>query len=547
MRVDTSRLRRGVRVVLSACERGFESAPFPAALLAAVILASIVGFGSALSGSFLSDDFAYIGRFAAMPSSAWLSLFVRDWSGGIWGYPLPELRPLVGLSLAIDARLWGTWAWGYHLTNLAIHIGCAWLVGAIAWRVSGTRFCALTAALLFAVYPVHTEAIVWITGRVDLIFTFFYLCAILAWFTYRMNGGRVALVSAWLSFALAAYSKEAGLTVPVMAALGDILFVRQRAKQNLKQICAPYAGWIVIAVIYAVCRRAALGPALFSATRDSGMNFTGDLIAHQRAYLRSLFLDSGLRPFVGASRSWRNWALVLMSIAILTWLSLRARRLAASLFFGPVWYLLATVPLIVTYLSARHLYLASVGICIAWAIGLEALPRRVGASLAAILITSFLLTLPAAERPWRDAAAISRAATLAVQQADQRAPAGAALVIDVPVTLDTVWLWAWASPFALKPPFQDHDLSRSRVILEAPRTYFRLQEWLDPKRFAQLADANGAMIVQSTDDGMRSWWCPSGRLQPAAARLANDLTGEMDERTIDAAWKRFMNDVAERQ
>src|SRR5262249_18615681 len=48
---------------------------------------------------------------------------------------------------------------------------------------------------------------------------------------------------------------------------------------------------------------------------------------------------------------------------------------ANILYFGPVWWLVATAPLAVTYLSPRHLYLASVAVAIGIAFVVEGLWR----------------------------------------------------------------------------------------------------------------------------------------------------------------------------
>lgn len=62
------------------------------------LFASLVGFGWTLDSYFIAGDFAYFGRFHNYSLTAWPELFVREWSAGIWGRTLPELRPLTALS-----------------------------------------------------------------------------------------------------------------------------------------------------------------------------------------------------------------------------------------------------------------------------------------------------------------------------------------------------------------------------------------------------------------------------------------------------------------
>ena len=103
----------------------------------AAVVGSLAAYGTALNGSFVGDDFAYVGRFFTFPLADWPRLFIREWSEGMWGFPLPELRPMTALTFMLDARVWGLSAVGFRLTNLALHAISAVIVGSIATRVAG--------------------------------------------------------------------------------------------------------------------------------------------------------------------------------------------------------------------------------------------------------------------------------------------------------------------------------------------------------------------------------------------------------------------------
>jgi len=89
-----------------------------------------------LGGGFIGDDFVYIARCAAYPWSDWPRLFTREWSEGIWGFPLSELRPFSALSFGLDARLYGGEAVGYRISNLILHVGVVAAVFRLTWRRS---------------------------------------------------------------------------------------------------------------------------------------------------------------------------------------------------------------------------------------------------------------------------------------------------------------------------------------------------------------------------------------------------------------------------
>src|SRR5687767_8767312 len=100
----------------------------PWRLWAMVLGVAAVIFIPVLNVGFLGDDFVYIARFHAMPWADWPRLFVREWSEGVWGQPLKELRPFAALSYMIDARWSGGNAVGYRLVNLAWHLVAVALV-----------------------------------------------------------------------------------------------------------------------------------------------------------------------------------------------------------------------------------------------------------------------------------------------------------------------------------------------------------------------------------------------------------------------------------
>ena len=89
--------------------------------LATVLAAGAVLYRSCLDGYFLADDFGYLQLFSKTSLRQFLSLFTSDWSQGIWGFNLQELRPLTGFTYWLDFRVWGANALGYHLESLILY------------------------------------------------------------------------------------------------------------------------------------------------------------------------------------------------------------------------------------------------------------------------------------------------------------------------------------------------------------------------------------------------------------------------------------------
>lgn len=60
-------------------------------------------------------------------------------------------------------------AWAFHLLNLVLHLVVTWLVGWLAWSVTGTLVTALLAAAIFGVNAVGVEAVAYLSGRSELL------------------------------------------------------------------------------------------------------------------------------------------------------------------------------------------------------------------------------------------------------------------------------------------------------------------------------------------------------------------------------------------
>src|SRR5579863_6398694 len=83
-------------------------------------------------------------------------------------------RPMMTLGYLLTYQVAGLVPFSFHLANILLNGIVVWLVFLILRRFSGERV-ALVAAGLFALHPVHTEAVAWIAAVTDLELAVFYL------------------------------------------------------------------------------------------------------------------------------------------------------------------------------------------------------------------------------------------------------------------------------------------------------------------------------------------------------------------------------------
>lgn len=178
----------------------------PALLCGAVVVA----YANSFAGGFQFDDYnVIVGAAAVHAWDNWLADLGRG------------LRPLLKLSYLMN---WSSGAGlpGFHLFNLLVHLVNVFLVYALVqlfgehvapgldWRSP-----ALAAALLFAVHPVHSEAVTYVSGRSTSLMTMFYLAALWTYARGVVQQGRIAWRLLSLSlFVLALLVKESAMVFP---------------------------------------------------------------------------------------------------------------------------------------------------------------------------------------------------------------------------------------------------------------------------------------------------------------------------------------------
>lgn len=123
-------------------------------------------------------------------------------------------RPILVVSYMMDKYVWGMQESFMHLENIVFHLVNTWLVFAIARKgalMQGIRsgIVPLSAALFFAVHPLHTEVVAWIAGRTDLLAGFFLFLSV--WLLLRQPTRFVNSFLAALCMLLACLAKETAI------------------------------------------------------------------------------------------------------------------------------------------------------------------------------------------------------------------------------------------------------------------------------------------------------------------------------------------------
>ncbi|CAJ0953663.1 unnamed protein product, partial [Mesorhabditis belari] len=137
-------------------------------------------------------------------------------------------RPFTTFTFWLNHQLHGNSPLGYHLVNIFLHFLVTYHIWKLTKRLTANRFTVQSTTLIFAVHPVHTEAVCNVTGRAELLMSLFFLIALQRYFADSLTFAQLVTYSS-----LSILSKEQGFMLPVLILFCDLLkFSRFSTKQK---------------------------------------------------------------------------------------------------------------------------------------------------------------------------------------------------------------------------------------------------------------------------------------------------------------------------
>ncbi|HKA37069.1 MAG TPA: tetratricopeptide repeat protein [Thermoanaerobaculia bacterium] len=193
---------------------------------ALLVLACIVTYANGIGGDFTYDDKAIVRDNVRIRSPSKVSEILRtQYFGGPRGTGA-NYRPVLLLSYAVQWWIHGRQAESFHAVNVLLHAGATLLLLSFLRRIGVAPPAPFLAALLFAVHPIHVEAVTSLVGRGEVlaaIFSLLYLHLALRFFEPSPARARVlALLGGVLGYSLAVLTKESAASVPGIALLAFV-------------------------------------------------------------------------------------------------------------------------------------------------------------------------------------------------------------------------------------------------------------------------------------------------------------------------------------
>jgi tetratricopeptide (TPR) repeat protein len=334
----------------------------------------------------------------------------------------PYFRPLFSALFTINYALFGSSPAGWHLVNVSIHATVTFLVFVVARKVIGRVPVAALTASLFAVHPVHAESVAWISGVTDPLMAAFALPAFYFYLKFHEGRQRRALGGALAFYFLSLLTKETAIALLLVVAYCEVFHFKEQKplKSRLMELTRIGGLFVATTIVYFLMRFNAVGSlALGGRPRHPLLPALLTIPLAIVKYLGLMFIPFGYSyqhytELVPGALS----VSFLVPVVLLITIGACAVALKSGLLnFAAVWFLLTLVPALASIrnfepgylIQERYLYLPSVGICMAVALGIEWIGMRnwlgtrqriAAAVLTVVLLLAWSLILVRQNRVW---------------------------------------------------------------------------------------------------------------------------------------------------
>ncbi len=348
----------------------FRAARVPLAVCGLAFLA----YSRSLWCGFVRDDLPQIVRNPQVQSWNYLPRLLGShlWSQVGRDETMLFYRPIFSVWMLLMYTFGGLAPWFWHLSNILLHVAATYLVFRLCQKLTRSDMGAAAAAAIFAVHPIHVDAVTWVSASCEILFAISALAAMLPLIESDQKAPPRIWVSA-LWFGAGLFAKETGMVMlailPVLAwvqlkdlATGEKRFWKAAFPYGVMAAC-------YLLIRFAVMRRVGV---------ESGEHTWAEVIFSAPSiflfYLKKLLLPWNLsgcyvNPLTVSPTIvfWLQLAALLIGLAAVVWFAIRCSPLlglAAALIVIPVLPALAVIRIYPQgdMTHDRYLYLPTVGL-----------------------------------------------------------------------------------------------------------------------------------------------------------------------------------------
>jgi hypothetical protein len=392
----------------------------PVLLLVAV---ASLAYVNAWPNALIFDDKPYL-DYQRFTDLAAIPRYFAEHAWAARGVDSELYRPMLLVSIALDANLFGDWYAGYHLVNILLHAVVAVLLYAFLARLlaldekstGSSAYIALLAALVFAVHPVHTEVVNSVFNRSILLAALGMLGGLWWLLRYLDSHPVLAWAGLFLAYSYALFCRETAIVLPGMAAILILVYTDGNLLTRIRKALPVFA--LLIPMIFYLHMRSvalAVAPPEPDAIETALSAFAGQLDASRLLQGEMFLRTAGVWVQAFGAMLWpfeptlhyssvpktAQWAGIFLHLGLLGLAVFQFNRGHKGLLAGLAIFYLGLLPSsrlvgggsVLPHLSERFLYVASAGVFVVLAYALRFLHHRFDRLLATAPGVLLLLVL----------------------------------------------------------------------------------------------------------------------------------------------------------
>lgn len=335
-------------------------------LLGLTVMVVII-YWNGLAGGFVSDDYA--------------SITQNPQVGDFWhmfGNSATFSNYLVYKLVGVGSPV------GYHVFSLLLYIVFCWLAFLVLETIFENKWLIKVTMAIFAVHPIHVEAVSWISGRIYLILGIYMMVAFLCFIFFVKNNKPKYLLVSIGAFALAFITDKPRPFAILLIMVIYLLYVGiNRVRINWTRFIAGMAVLTVLFVIFAVPYIKFRIGVVNSGYNTSESIFYNPFFQYPTGiskYLQLLTvpLDLTLYHTMYTIPAWLNWTILINYFVLIVYFFFKDKRYFFALTFVIAAILPSIMPVKVSWLVAeRYMFLGSLGFCLFLGLLLVDLRKRI--------------------------------------------------------------------------------------------------------------------------------------------------------------------------
>lgn len=201
----------------------------------AIPLMAMAVYFPAFNADFTLDDVPIIEENAFIKSldkipAIWTSHY---WAGKIDANDTGLYRPLTLTTYNLQYAITGDNPTPFHILNILLHALVCFVLYKMMNLLFGDYRLSIVAGLLYAVHPIHSEAVAGIVGRAEILASLFILTSMISYHHWRMKGQMKSLAILIVSTFAAITSKEHGFLIPAILVLQEVYYFFTEKKYSV--------------------------------------------------------------------------------------------------------------------------------------------------------------------------------------------------------------------------------------------------------------------------------------------------------------------------